>query len=438
MIRNVAALLQAIQSKEIESIARSGISHAPTVGTQYEGLTSALLNRIIPAELNLEVVTGFVEGIDGTLSGQIDCMLVRGEGVPVPFVAGAYKWPIRDVLAVFEVKKTLFGEDLTDAHDQLQSVMEKFWPYLDTVKPGDGVDIAPPRYVYGQIVGEPAPVGREFDTLPFDKEQVLRLLINDHIAPLRIILGYGGYKSEHSLRDGFLNFLSRNHSRPGYAGSSLPSLIVCGANSVVKVNGQPYYFPLRDGHYLCFASSSENPILWILNLVLTKISNLYAAPEWYGRDLTIDHFSPLLWGRAENHGIRKGWVYTENVISKKDLGTVPALTTEEWRPVKITELQAVLLGLVGNDGIHRDELIRELQGIGETEHTSFEAAQDLVEKRLLGWNADKLVFLTRHCATAFTGSGEMVAADMEDNRLFEWMMREEQWRKSSSQSKPPP
>ena len=58
MIRNVAALPKALQAKEMEVIARSGIAHAPTIGAQYEGLTSTLLGRIIPAELNLQVVTG--------------------------------------------------------------------------------------------------------------------------------------------------------------------------------------------------------------------------------------------------------------------------------------------------------------------------------------------------------------------------------------------
>jgi hypothetical protein len=63
MILDVAALLQAIQQKEMEVIARSGITHAPTIGTQYEGLTSSLLGLMIPEELQLRVVTAFVEGV---------------------------------------------------------------------------------------------------------------------------------------------------------------------------------------------------------------------------------------------------------------------------------------------------------------------------------------------------------------------------------------
>jgi hypothetical protein len=302
MIRDVSALLTAFQKAEIEAIQRSGITHAPTIGAQYEGITGSVLKMMIPPQLGLQVVTGFVEGINGTLSGQIDGMLVQGSGTSIPGVEGQYKWPIKDVLAVLEVKKTLFGDDLADAHDQLQSVMALFWEYAETIKPSDGVDISAPRYVYSQILGEPAPVGKEWDALAFDKEALYRMLLDDHVAPVRIVLGYGGFKTEHSLRQGFLKFLARHPGKPGFAGASLPSLIVCGQNSIVKANGQPFYFQPWRGRYLCYASSSHSPILWILNLILTRISHLYAAPRWYGRDLSIDSFTPLLWGKAADNG----------------------------------------------------------------------------------------------------------------------------------------
>jgi hypothetical protein len=124
------------------------------------------------------------------------------------------------------------------------------------------------------------------------------MLLDDHVAPLRIILGYGGFETEHSLRQGFLNFIARNPKRPGFAGSSLPSLIVCGQNSIVKTNGLPFYLQPWGGGYLCYASSSHNPILWILNLILTRISQIYAGPRWYNRDLSTDRFTPLLWVKA--------------------------------------------------------------------------------------------------------------------------------------------
>jgi hypothetical protein len=164
MIRNVAELLRTLQLKEMELIEKSGISHAPTIGEQYEGLTKNILDLMIPSSLNLKVVSGFVEGIDGSLSGQIDCMLVQGEGHQIPHSA-SYKWPVRDVLAVFEIKKTLFSEELTDAHHQLSTVLERFIQHAERLT--DLGDISPSLYMYGQIVGEPAPKLSELDSLPF-------------------------------------------------------------------------------------------------------------------------------------------------------------------------------------------------------------------------------------------------------------------------------
>lgn len=435
MIKNVAALLAAFQQKEIEAIERSGITHAPTIGAQYEGVTGSVLELMIPFELELQVVSGFVEGIDGTLSGQIDAMLVRGSGTPIPGVQGQYKWPIKDVLAVLEVKKTLFGRDLADAHDQLQSVMALFWKYAETIRPSDEIDITAPRYVYSQILGEPAPVGKQFNDLPFDKTALYRMLLDDHVAPVRIVLGYGGFRTEQSLRKGFLDFLAQNSKMPGFAGSSLPSLIVCGQNSIVKANGQPYYVQPWEGRYLCYASSSHSPILWILNLILTRIFHLYSAPDWYSRDLSIDRFTPLLWGKATDMGNFQGWEYWEHPVSARVLKQIPVLTKEEWQPVQISEGQAVLLGLIGNDGITKNDVLAEMSTINLTHEQTLALIDDLISKRLLGWNRDTLVFLTRRCTTAFTPKDGIVAHDMEDERFVEWMSRAERFHKAASPSK---
>lgn len=424
MIKDVAALLKGFQQKEVEAIQRSGITHAPTIGAQYEGVSGAVLKMMIPSELELQVVSGFVEGVDGTLSGQIDGMLVRGSGTPIPSVQGQYKWPIKDVLAVLEVKKTLFGSDLSDAHDQLQSVMALFWEYAKTITPADGIDISAPRYVYSQILGEPAPVGKQFASLPFHKTALHEMLRNDHVAPVRIILGYGGFKSEHSLRQGFLNFLAQNPNKPGFGGSALPSLIVCGENSIIKTNGQPFYFQPWKGRYLLYASSPHSPVLWILNLILTRISHLYEAPRWYGRDLSIDKFTPLLWGKAVDRGDVQGWEYWEHPVSAKNLKELPTQTTEEWHPIQISEEQSILLQLIGNDGISRNDAFSEMLSIHVSEEQTLALINDLIAKRLIGWDGDTLVFLTQRCATIMTKDG-FIVHDMIDERLAEWMSRSE-------------
>ena len=54
-------------------------THAPTIGAMYEGLTRDILDRAIPASLDLRIVDGFIEGADGSLSPQMDAMLVTGK-----------------------------------------------------------------------------------------------------------------------------------------------------------------------------------------------------------------------------------------------------------------------------------------------------------------------------------------------------------------------
>ena len=123
----------------------------------------------------------------------------------------------------------------------------------------------------------------------------------------------------------------------------------------------------------------------------------------------------------------QGWEYWEHPLSAKDLQQVPAFTAEEWEPVPICEDQAVLLGLIGNDGIPRAELIDAMNQIEVTAERTTTLVNDLVEKRLVGWDDDTLVFLTRRCTTAFTPQGELVAHDMEDERFIEWMMQDKRW-----------
>lgn len=308
--------------------------------------------------------------------------------------------------------------------------MAHFWEYAKTIKSSDGVDISPPLYVYSQILGEPTPVGKQFDELPFDKKAVHEMLRNDHVAPVRIILGYGGFKTEHSLRQGFLKFLEQNPNRPGFGGSALPNLIVCGENSIIKTNGQPFYSQPWRGRYLLYASSSHSPILWILNLILTRISHLYAAPRWYGRDLSIDKFIRLLWGKAAVNGEAKGWEYWERSVSAKDLKELPVQTKEEWQPIQSSEQQSILLQLVGDDGISKSDVLTEMLNIQITEEQTLALIDDLIAKRLIGWDGETLVFLTQRCVTIITKDG-FVVHDMVDERLAEWMAQPERWNKSA-------
>ena len=123
MIRSVGDFLLELKDAEAAKLAEVGITHRPSIGEMYEGLSKDLLSRVVPPQLQLELVRGFIEDGEGGLSGQIDCMLVAGEGRSIPYT-DAFIWHVKDVIAVFEIKKTLYGKDLVDAIDHLDGVRE--------------------------------------------------------------------------------------------------------------------------------------------------------------------------------------------------------------------------------------------------------------------------------------------------------------------------
>ena len=121
MLRTVADLLAEVLASQLPRLDSSDVTHAPTIGDMYEGLSAQLLEMSLPEGLGLRVVTGFVRGPDGTMSSQVDRMLVVGEGEEVPFT-DSFIWPVHEVIAVIEVKKALNKASLGEAIDQLHEV----------------------------------------------------------------------------------------------------------------------------------------------------------------------------------------------------------------------------------------------------------------------------------------------------------------------------
>jgi len=206
MVRTIAELLRALQEAEIREIEKARIRHAPTIGEMYEGLTSTILNKAIPAEAGLSVASGFVEDSSGKLSGQIDCMLVSGSGKSIPYSKHS-KWHVREVVAVLEVKKRLFSSELAKAQAQLGDVLDIYGDYV-VRGTNESFDIEPSLFAFGKIAGLVPPSHENASELPFHLEMLYRTLIVEQISPLRIIVGYEGYASESSFRKAFVGFLS--------------------------------------------------------------------------------------------------------------------------------------------------------------------------------------------------------------------------------------
>lgn len=421
MIKTVADLLQQLSLAEAAKLAASDITHAPTIGAMYEGLTQSLLDRAIPPGLDIQVVTGFVlDGLGGR-SGQIDCMVVRGEGVPVPHVHGMFEWHVKDVLAVFEVKKTLFGGELADAYDQMRGVTACYSAWIQKAK-GQAPDLKPSLRAYAEITGDVAPPASQWSTMPQDRHLILHTVMQDQMAPVRIILGYGGYGTEKGLRTGFIKYLEGNLGVMGFGPSTLPNLIVADGGLLVKLSGHPYRAPLTEkGHWPILGSTHGNPIHFILELLWTRFSYEHAIAELFGDDLEIEAIAPLLDAVPTSMPDKPdawGWNYHLINLNKAQLKAGPE--TQPWAPVELNAGQFVVMNALCQADVSRtDPLILSAAADGAVPPEAF--VQSLIETRLVALDGDDLTLTTTACGCMLLPDGRRIAADDNTGRLTRWV-----------------
>jgi hypothetical protein len=416
MIKTFADLLLKLVEQESVVIGEAAIPHAPTIGSMYEGLTSDILSQMVPDGLDLSVVSGFIENSVGGISGQIDCMLVSGRGVPIPHT-NLFRWHVRDVVAVFEVKKNLFSSELAGSHTHLRKVLDLHWQDLLHDRSGS-LNVEAALHAFKMIVGFPPPPREQIESLPFDIEMIYRALTVELASPIRVAFGYSGFRSEKTLRDGFTSYLKDNLGKPGFSPSMLPNLIASGAYSLLKLNGLPYSGPMTEnGWWPIIASSNENPLIFVLEIIWTRLSERAEMPEWFDADLGIERIVPLLSTRAIQRGELLGWEYDITDLSDADLGEIEAPV--EWEPHFITLFQHTILSVLCNvDGIGLNDTLLSNLSRDETNELA-----ELSKLRLIGQQADKLLLLTRQCRTLILPDGRFAAADDSSGRLSAWVQK---------------
>ncbi|ELY5304926.1 hypothetical protein SM875_002407, partial [Yersinia enterocolitica] len=296
MIINLSELLKALVEKEKKYLNEYKITHAPTIGNMFEGLTQNILERAIPATLDLRVVSGFVVDGYGNTSGQIDCMVVRGGGEKIPYTKD-FKWEAHNVIAVIEVKKNLLSNEISDAYDQTESVYQIAKSHQKFQQENGTFIFNPERAAteYANILHELPPQYLDTDTLPKEKKVIYNALVHDLIFPVKILLGYNGYRTETGLRNGLKKFLSNKQYSKGEGAGNFPNLIISDGFSIVKMNGMPYKSFWKKGWGWCIlGSSNANPIYLILEIIRTKIELSYSINLPWGLDLREENLIPFI------------------------------------------------------------------------------------------------------------------------------------------------
>ena len=418
MINTVAQLLDELKNAEAAILKKEGIKHGPTIGDMYEGLTRDILDRSIPPSLGLRVVSGFIEGVNGEKSNQVDAMVVSGEGRAISYT-DKFIWDIKNVLAVFEVKKTLYGAELEDAFQKMWRVSALA---LNCENQGgyNGKDITFGHKNFAKLTGY-YPTMQDVECLPEPLPTMHYSTIFEQLAPVRVILGYEGYVNEKSLRDGIGYFLEKpsNHGQ-GRGFLSLPSLIICRNNSVVKLNGLPYYCAIDDltGWWEIMASNSENPTRLLLEMIWTKISAETGVMLPMDDTLEKEKFFPFLRQKQiqkEIDGVMRKGFFMEFIDKAPPEPSKP--DKQNWTPQDTNTIETVTLLQAAHRGFIRSDDASFTKFATEEQTTPADILEAMVKKRVLGWmdtEHSKARPIESTVMTVFTPSGDVVVSDQTD------------------------
>lgn len=405
MINTIKDLLESLRIQGVNEISTFlDIKHGPTIGDMYEGLTIEMMNKAIFHNLDLKVCSGFIFNEENELSKQIDCMIVVGNGIKLPF-SKVYKYNINQVIAIIEVKKDLFGKEMDLAYKNLLSAK-------NIIKPDHDMPIGILEQAYKNVTGRKLPDQQEFDKMTEAEQYLYHALVDEAYMPIRIAFGYGGFSTEKKLREAFKEYISKNLNVKGYGVASIPSLIIADEKSILKTNGIPFAISNKNqepGEWCILGSANKAPIFFLLYLIWTRLYYLFPdLPEeiFDNTEITIN---PLMKAK----GRKEGWEYRFIEIALKDSNE------EMWKPLEITLMSNVLLKMIETGysiTLNNEFMIEECIKNGEDYN---EVIKDLLYKRIICVNNNSIGILSDNWMTVIY-NGKYYFGDNFNNRMVQW------------------
>jgi hypothetical protein len=429
VIKTVADFLHALMQREAQELEGLAIPHGPTIGDMYEGLTQEVLARAMPGDLGLRVVSGFIEDGRGALSGQIDCMLVTGNGRQLPRLE-RYIWHIKDVIAVLEIKKNLYSRELADAFDHLETVQKVGLAYVKSGEVYETMNLNGTlmNRAFSQITGHLAPNANNYRTEfpkapPFDRA-VYSALLNERIGAIRVIFGYRGFKNEKKFRDSLYEVLSARSGKRGIGIAGFPHLVVSGQYVLVKANGMPYAAHSSTPNQWNFYVTAKvaNPLLILLEFIWTRVGEDFTLRGPWGDDLDADLMHLFMSAQLEQIGDSDAWGISYHSASNERLKQSP--NPLPWQPVILDEDQVAVLGVIFKVG-YIDFASVEIWQWAAARRLNLDALQtELLASRLVAMDGSRMELITEHCKVLALPDGRFAAEDDNTGRLTRWARAE--------------
>jgi len=203
-------------------------------------------------------------------------------------------------------------------------------------------------------------------------------LVQEQHAPVSIVHGYEGYKTESGLRNTFMDIIEERSKLggPGLGIPSFPTLVTSNNFCLVKGNGLPYLAIKDEKSWVAIFSTRHNPARIILELIWSKISRYCSVKMPWGIDLDIENIAPLLIAEPIEYGGHAGWWYKS--IEPKER----RLTRDEnslWEPARVGAAETAAINIMAMNGGYL-QLDAGLKNYLEKTHN---CTLDLVVKNLI-------------------------------------------------------
>jgi hypothetical protein len=361
MIKNASELLNSFIAAERKKLDLINMPHMPTLGSAYEAIATAGIERefVLPSNLDLRVVSGFIKGIPN----QIDGMLVKGEGQRYG-LTDQYIYPIEQVLCVLEVKKTLNKPELIDGIEHLAAVQRLFkQSFCAQYERGEKFDFDLARESYEKLTGRAGPrTDAALDALPAPDKLLYVMLARQLYAPVTVLLGFDGYSTEHGLREAMRNIVESNIGNDSnIAPELLPSLITAGTFSLVKCTGRPYLICGPEDGWVLLASARHNIARILLEFLWTKIAWFCSVRMPFGLDMDHENLQELLLAKGTIENNQLGFKVRCFSYSEKELRR-PDVTA--WEPTKLSAAAIALAERIFFRGGHlelKQSLVNDIE-----------------------------------------------------------------------------
>lgn len=353
MIRRASELLELFIKEESKVLEGFDMPHMPTLGSAYEEVTKQGIDQsfIIPKQLDLKVVSGFISIAGHMLPEQIDCMLVHGDGEKYG-LTDQFIYDIEKILCIFEVKKTLRKRDYIDAFDHLGNIRKKYSEYFeDKLEAGDyepNIEVA--RKNFSKITGKIAPehyLG--IHQLSQEDGILFYSLVQESLAPVSIIHGYEGYKTEKGLRSSFIDILEEknNEGGQGLGIPSIPTLVTSNQFCLVKGNGIPFLAIRDKDDWISVFSTRHNPAKLILELLWSKIAIYFDVKMPWDDGLHMENIQPLLVANVKETPDGVGWLYRTIEYKEKHLERED---DNSWEPASLEKAEVSAVNSMAMNG----------------------------------------------------------------------------------------